>query len=156
MIELREASDRREKADFLAPFLLKHSIEFVEMCSQMQKGSISVDASRKAFQDCVDEFAREQARREKDLETLLEDTNAEVEKFKEFIVKFKDHFTAENIENVQREGESLSRFRNVLHRRLSEMRQKNEAQLQAFRRDILSDERLNEEFRRSAHEEQGE
>lgn len=149
MIELREENDRRERADFLEPYLLKHSTEFLELWSQIKKGSMSEEASRKAFDDCLKDFEDQQQMAIGDLQRMLDETVEEVEKFKEFIAKFKDHFTAKNIDNITKEGEGLQRFKHVLQRRLEELRNRNESQLEEFKREILKDERLSSEFRKA-------
>lgn len=150
---MREESNCQEKADFLGPYLMKHSMEFVELCSQIKKGSISVEASKRAFDDCLRDFEEHQLRTIKDLERMLEETNEEVEKFKEFIIKFKDHFTKENIENIAVEGEGLQRFRNVLQKRLHTQRSENETRLIEFRKELLKDERLNSKLREQSSRE---
>lgn len=149
MIALRNEQDRRENADFLGPYLIKHSREFVELCSQIKEGSISFDASKRAFDDCIKDFEDHQTNTVKDVERMLEETRDEVEKFKEFITKFKDHFTAENVENITKEGEGLQRFKHVLQKRLIELKISNERKLEEFRKVIIEDERLNAEFRKT-------
>lgn len=149
MIAMREENDRRQKADYLGPYLLKHSMELVELCTQIKQGSISYDASQRAYEDCLQDFEEQQQGTQDEVEKMLQETNEEVEKFKEFIVKFKDHFTAENIESITRDGEGLQRFKHVLQKRLIELKSQNEGKLDEFKKAILSDERLNAEFRRS-------
>lgn len=152
VIELREENNLRERADFLEPYLLKHSMEFLELWSQIKKGSMSGEASKKAFDDCLKDFEDQQQTAMADLQRMLEETNEEVEKFKEFIVKFKDHFTSKNIDNITKEGEGLQRFKHVLQRRLAELTTRKESQLEEFQREILKDERLCVEFRKAMEE----
>lgn len=149
---MREESDRREKADYLGPYLLKHSMEFAELCSQMKKGSITVEASRRAFHDCLDDLKDHQMTTMNEVQKMLEETNEEIEKFKEFILKFKEHFTTENIENITKEGEGLQRFKHVLQRRLNELKSQCEVELQERKKELLKDDRLNAEFRKSVQE----
>lgn len=147
MIAMREESDRREKADYLGPYLLKYSTEFTELCSQMKDGSISMEASQRAFDDCLKDFEDHQLTTIAEVEQMFEATNEEVVKFKEFIVKFKDHFTPENIDNITKEGAGLQRFKHVLQRRLTELRSQCKAKLQERRTELLKDCRLNTEFK---------
>lgn len=149
MITLRNEQDRRENADFLGPYLIKHSREFVELCSQIKEGSISFDASKRAFDDCVKDFEDHLITTVQDVEKMLEETKEEVEKFKDFITKFKDHFTTDNLEHITKEGEGLQRFKHVLQKRLIELKICNEGKLKEFRSIILEDERLNPEFRKT-------
>lgn len=152
MIALREETDRREKADHLEPYLLKHSVKFTELCSQIKQGSISFEASQRAFDDCLKDYADYQETTLKEVERMLHETNEEMGKFKVFIVKFKDHFTAENIEQITREGEGLQRFKHVLQKRLAELKSQNEIKLKELTKEILRDDRLNAEFRQRQRE----
>ena len=150
ILALREENDRREKADYLGPYLLKHSMDFGELFSQAKnQGLISFEASKRAFQDCLNDFRETQENASSEVERMLAEANEEVAKFKEFIVKFRDQFTAENLENISREGEALQLFKNVLQRRLAELKVQNEERMREFQEEILRDERLNPEFKKS-------
>lgn len=153
---MRNEQDRRENADFLGPYLIKHSREFVELCSQIKEGSISFDASKRAFDDCVKDFEDQRACTVSDVERMLDETKVEVEKFKEFITKFKDHFTTANVEQITKEGEGLQRFKHVLQKRLNELKACNERKLKEFRNLVLEDDRLNLEFRNTGGVVEGE
>lgn len=147
LIAMREEIARREKADYLGPYLVKHSMALSEVCTQIKKGSISMEASKRAFDDCLKDFKEHQLATLKDVQRMLDETNEEVVKFKEFIVKFKDHFTAENIENITKEGEELQRYKHILQKRLTELRSSHEPKLHEFQNELLNDERLNPQFR---------
>lgn len=153
MIAMKEENDRREKADYLGPYLLKQSMAFAEVCRQIQTGTISYEASKTAFNECLKDYQEHQNSTLSEVEKMLEETNAEVEKFKDFILKFKDQFTGENIENVTREGESLQRFKSALIRRLAELKKKKTVQLIDFKTEILKDNRLDKKFREEQKQE---
>lgn len=50
---MKDEADRRDSADLLGPYLVKYSRILVELCSQIKDGSISKEASKSAYEDCM-------------------------------------------------------------------------------------------------------
>ena len=129
-LKAREQLSKSQQADFLAPYLVRHT------------GVPQKAEATRAFKDCLDDLRKHHAELYEELKTRLDELAGEEQTLRKFLMKFQEQLDDDEYEKFMVDGDNIEKHKNVIQMRIASVLEEYERKFENLKLTLQDDPRL--------------